>query len=158
MTRELFVAHVEGTQKALRRFLVALCCGDTQRADDLAQETFVKAYLSCDGFNSPEKFNAWIFRIAYNTFLNSQRSRRCHVAVDEAYSLEAAECADGAFRYQELYAALGQLSESERMSVLLYYMEEYSVKEISEVTGAGTDAVRQHLSRARRRLRGILAG
>lgn len=157
MTRELFVAHVKGTQKSLRRFLVALCCGDSQRADDLAQETFVKAYLSCDGFNNPDKFNAWIFKIAYNTFLNSCRSRRHDVAVEEAISLASADRADAAFRYQELYAALESLTEGERMSILLYYMEEYSVKEIAAITGISQDAVRQHLSRGRKRLRGLLA-
>ena len=75
MTREQFITHVEGTQKAFRRFLVALCCGDTQLADDIAQEAYIKAYLSCDSFNSPDKFNAWIFRIGYNTFIDHRR--RC---------------------------------------------------------------------------------
>ena len=45
MTREQFISHVESTQKAFRRFLVALCCGDTALADDIAQESYIKAYL-----------------------------------------------------------------------------------------------------------------
>ena len=64
MTREQFISHVESTQKAFRRFLVALCCGDTALADDIAQESYIKAYLSCDSFSNLEKFNAWIFKSA----------------------------------------------------------------------------------------------
>ena len=52
MTREQFTAHVEATQKAFRRFLVALCCGDSALADDIAQESYIKAYLSCDSFSN----------------------------------------------------------------------------------------------------------
>ena len=46
MTREQFISCVEATQKAFGRFLVALYCGDTALADDVAQESYIKAYLS----------------------------------------------------------------------------------------------------------------
>ena len=76
MVRELFILNIEGTQEELRRFLVALCCGDSQLADDIAQETLMKAYLSCDDIKDARKFKAWIFRIAYNTFLDQRRHRQ----------------------------------------------------------------------------------
>ena len=50
MTREVFIAHVEREQEALRGFLLALCCGKKDDADDLAQDALVKAYLSCAGY------------------------------------------------------------------------------------------------------------
>lgn len=157
MTREQFVTHVEGTQKAFRRFLVALCCGDSSLADDIAQEAYIKAYLSCEGFNSPEKFNTWIFRIGYTTFLNHRRSEKMFADYEEARDLVSAESSDSRFRYQELYAALNKLPDKERMSVLLFYMEGYSVKEIAEIEDTSQDAVKQHLSRGRNHLRGILS-
>ena len=46
MTREQFILFVKQEQESLRRFLLALCCGHTDDADDIAQETFVKAYVS----------------------------------------------------------------------------------------------------------------
>ena len=64
--------------------------------------------------------------------------------------------ADRSFRYQELYAALNRLSDKERMSVLLFYMENYSIKEIAEIVDASESAVRQHLSRGRQHLRSLL--
>lgn len=157
MTREQFISHVEGSQRAFRRFLVALCCGDTALADDVAQEAYVKAYLSCDSFSDPEKFNAWIFKIGFNTFIDQKRSAKVHAGYDEASSLISSDKADSHFNYQGLYSALDRLPDKERTSVLLFYMEGYSVKEISAVTETSQQAVRQHLSRGRSHLRGLLS-
>ncbi len=157
MTREQFISHVEGTQKAFRRFLVALCCGDSSLADDIAQEAYIKAYLSCDSFNNPEKFNAWIFRIGYTTFINHKRSEKIYADYDEARNVMSGETTDSQFRYQELYLALNRLPGKERTSVLLFYMEGYSIKEIAEIEETSQDAVKQHLSRGRNHLRGLLS-
>lgn len=157
MTREQFITHVERTQKALRRFLVALCCGDTSLADDVAQEAYIKAYLSSEGFNSPDKFNAWIYRIGYNTFLNHKRSEKVSVGCDEALHIPSVNQSDESFRYQQLYMALNNLPDKERTAILLFYMEDYAIKEIAEIVGASQDAVKQHLSRGRNHLRGLLA-
>ena len=70
MTREVFIAHVEREQEALRGFLLALCCGNKSDADDLAQDALVKAYLSLAGYQNKGKFRSWLFKIAYNTFLS----------------------------------------------------------------------------------------
>lgn len=148
--------HVEGTQEAFRRFLVALCCGDSALADDIAQEAYIKAYLSCDSFRNPDKFDAWIFRIGYTTFLNHRRSLRVFSDYDEARDITTGDTADGSFKYQGLYAALNKLPDKERTSVLLFYMEGYSVKDIADIVEASQDAVKQHLSRGRKHLRGLL--
>jgi len=157
MNREQFISHVKGTQKAFRRFLVALCCGDTQLADDIAQESYIKAYLSCDSFNNTDKFNAWIFRIGYNTFINHKRSKRIFTDYEEARNITTGDTSDSSFKYQELYGALNKLPDKERTSVLLFYMEGYSVKEIADIVEASQDAVKQHLSRGRSHLRGLLS-
>ncbi len=157
MNREQFILQVELTSKAFRRFLVALCCGDSALADDVAQESFIKAYLSCGSSTNPEKFNAWIYRIGYNTFLNHKRGERLNVGYDHAKEFVASESADGSFEYQELYAALNRLPPGERTSVLLFYMEGYSIKEIAEIQETSQDAVKQNLSRGRKHLRGLLS-
>lgn len=157
MTREQFISHVESSQKAFRRFLTALCCGDATLADDIAQEALIKAYLSCDGLNSSDKFNAWIYRIGFNTFINHRRSERATAGYDEVRHLASASETDSQFRYQALYAALDRLPPRERTSVLLYYMEGYSIKEIANITDTSADAVKQHLSRGRAHLRTFLS-
>ena len=59
MTREQFITHVENTQKAFRRFLVALCCGDTSLADDVAQEAYIKY---CCPIKLDDRKKSWLER------------------------------------------------------------------------------------------------
>lgn len=157
MTREQFITQVEGVQEALRRFLTALCCGDSSLADDIAQEACVKAYLTCDSLKDQLRFRSWIFRIGYNAFIDNKRRSCEYATIDEAAFVAGDAAGDDAFRYQELYAALEKLPSKERTSVLLFYMEGYSVKEIAIIVDASVDAVRQHLSRGRNHLRGLLS-
>ncbi len=156
MTRTQFISHVQSTQREFRRFLTALCCGDSSLADDIAQEAYLKAYLNSGSFDDLRKFSAWIFRIGYNTFIDHKRSSRPSVSYEEAVGVMSGESADATFRYQNLYQALDRLSAKERTAVLLYYMEGYDVKEISGIIEASEDAVKQQLSRARKHLRALL--
>ncbi|MDE6559519.1 MAG: RNA polymerase sigma factor [Muribaculaceae bacterium] len=105
MTREQFILHVSATRESFRRFLVALCCGDTALADDVAQESYMKAYLSCDGISNPDKFRSWLYKIGYNTFLNHKRGVKRKVDYTEVEDMAAADASDGSVRYQELYTA-----------------------------------------------------
>lgn len=91
MTRDEFIRNTESCQKAFRRFLTALCCGDSDEADDIAQESLVKAYLSCDGLKEPAKFKAWLYRIGFNTFFSHRRAVRPVTTLDDAPETEAPE-------------------------------------------------------------------
>ena len=85
-----------------------------------------------------------------------RRSARPFDSIDTAGNISADVAADGSFRYQELYAALDKLPPKERTSVLLYYLQGYSIKEISDIVDASESAVKQHLSRGRNHLRGLI--
>lgn len=156
MESRQFASLAGAVQRPLRRFLTALCLGDSDLADDVAQEALLKAYLSCAGFDNVDKFKAWIFRIAYTTFLNVRRSQRSTVGYEEAYDLPGRDASDSSFKYQELNSALNLLPAKERAALLLYYMEGWTVKEIAAMTSASESAVKQQLSRGRAHLRGIL--
>ena len=153
MTREVFIAHVEREQEALRGFLLALCCGNKSDADDLAQDALVKAYLSLAGYRDEGKFRSWLFKIAYNTFLNHKASCRMMESIDEARTLIGGTEADSSFEHQDLYLALRTLPPKERSAITLYYMNGYSIKEIATITDASQDAVKQQLSRGRDKLK-----
>ena len=156
MNKQQFIRHVESNQKAVRRFLTALCCGDTALADDLAQDTFVKAYLSSDSFREDSKFTTWIYRIAYNTFVSNRRSYRVCDSLSEAMNEEGGKSADSGFDYQSLYMALDRLSSKERTSIMLFYLQGYAINEIAEITESSVEAVKAQLSRGRQHLRGLL--
>ena len=153
MTREVFIAHVEREQEALRGFLLALCCGNKSDADDLAQDALVKAYLSMAGYQNKGKFRSWLFKIAYNTFLNHKASWRTMDSIDEARTLISGSEADASFEHQDLYLALRTLPPKESSAITLFYLNGYSIKEIAAITDASQDAVKQQLSRGRDKLK-----
>ena len=153
MTREVFIAHVEREQEALRGFLLALCCGKKDDADDLAQDALVKAYLSSAGYQDKGKFRSWLFKIAHNTFLNHKASCRMMNSIDEARTLIGGSSADAGFEHQDLYFALRTLPPKERSAITLFYLSGYSIKEIAAITDTSEDAVKKQLSRGRDKLK-----
>ena len=154
MTRDVFIAHVEREQEALRSFLLALCCGNKSNADDLAQDALIKAYLSSAGYQDKGRFRSWLFKIAYNTFLNHKTSTM--ETLDDARMLVSTTAADDSFEHQDLYLALRTLPPKERSSITLYYLSGYNIKEISAITETSEDAVKKQLSRGRDKLKEIL--
>ncbi|MBQ6050888.1 MAG: RNA polymerase sigma factor [Bacteroidaceae bacterium] len=153
MTREVFITHVEREQEALRGFLLALCCGNRDDADDLAQDTLVKAYISSTGYQDKGKFRSWLFKIAHNTFLNHKASLRMTESIDEARKLISSTSTDAAFQHQDLYLALRTLPPKERSAITLFYLSGYSIKEIAMITETKEEAVKKQLSRGRDKLK-----
>ena len=153
MTREVFIAYVKREQEALRGFLLALCCGKKDDADDLAQDALVKAYLSCAGYLDKGKFRSWLFKIAYNIFLNHKASLRCTDSIDEARILVSSSNADSGFEHQDLYLPMRTLPPKERSAITLFYLNGYNIKEIAAITETSEDAFKKRLSRGRDKLK-----
>ena len=145
---------INGEQEKLRRFLLALCLGNKAEADDIAQETLMKAYLSSSGYQDCGKFTAWLYKIASNTFIDHRRTARNSTSLDEADRISDSQfSADRKFEYQDLYEALSLLTPAERAPILLFYIKGYSVKEISKILDCSEQAVKTRLSRGREHLR-----
>ena len=153
MTRERFIALVEREQEALRGFLLYLCCGNKDEADDIAQDALVKAYLSSAGYQEKGRFRSWLFKIAHNTFLSHKASCRATESIDEARTLVSNSAADASFEHQDLYLALRTLPPKERSAITLFYLNGYNIKEIAAITEATEDAVKKQLSRGRDQLK-----
>ena len=153
MTRERFISEVRACQGRLRRFLASLC-GDAALADDLAQEALVRAYVSSDRFIG--NFKAWLFRIAYNCFLdNLRRVPAPSASMDAPEVLHVADgsASDAAFRHEELRRALTRIPEKERTAIVLHYFEDLPVKEIASIMQIPAGTVKYHLSVGRDHLR-----
>lgn len=164
MTKEQFIEMIALEQESLRRFLRGLCSGDGFRADDLAQEALLKAYLSFERFEGRSRFSTWLFRIAFNCWYDSQKRAgkesewlSLEERPPEGFPTDAAESEiDRSHEYQQLHLAIGNLPLQEQTVILLYYMEEKSIKEIEIITGMPSGTVRSHLFRGRRHLKEYL--
>ena len=156
MTREQFIAEISTLQEPLRRFLLGMCHGDAFTADDIAQETLLKAYLHYGTFQGRSSFSTWLLRIGYSCFCNYVGKRILETeSITEKENLIPSED-DFDKDSSALYAAIDGLPASEKAAVLLFYMEDYSTKEIAEILGMPSVTVRSHLHRARRHLKIIL--
>lgn len=152
-----FDTLVKKYQSPLRRFLLHQTMGDEALADDLAQDTFVKAYLSLASFRNLSSFQTWLFRIAYNLFYDHLRNQKAHVALDEASLADACAVQTPPLEHQtDIYQALQQLGTDERTCINLFYMEELSINKIVSITGMKSGTVKSHLSRGRAKMAAYL--
>jgi len=144
-------------------------------AEDLVQETYLRAYRGFGGFSEGTNLRAWLYRILTNTYINSYRAarRRPEVAdvedVEDLYlyhrlagdgssSRSAEEEALASFTDDEVKAAIESLPEAFRIAVLLADVEGFSYKEIAEITDVPIGTVMSRIHRGRRALQKALHG
>jgi RNA polymerase sigma factor (sigma-70 family) len=131
-------------------------------AEEMAQESLIKAFKSLHTFQGKAKFSTWLYRITYNTCISETRKKKYHyTSTDDIQISEEAEEMNlegipEENRERYVKAALAKLPEDEYTLVLLYYFEEQSVEEISKITGLTASNVKVKLHRARKKLYTIL--
>jgi len=173
----LAVEARNGSQEAFRelveRFerpvfgLIVRIVRRAEEAEDLAQETFLKAHRALARFDPSRKFSSWLFKIAHNTALDAlRRAGETTLSLDapprdgdEAPEPPADPSAEDPFARaagrdlgRALEAAIHRLRPEYREVLLLRFVEELSYEEIAEVTSAPLGTVKIHIYRARRDL------
>lgn len=151
--KRAFDTLVKKYQSPVRRFFLHQTLGDEELSDDLAQETFIKAYTHLATFKNLSNFSTWLMRIAYNIFYDYIRSRKETSGledweVDATYQTEQRRIGEE----MDIYRGLSQLKESERTCITLYYMEDLPIDKISTITGMPSGTVKSHLSRGKEKL------
>lgn len=132
--------------------------GDPSRADDLAQETFIRAWERLHTIGDGKKFKAWIMKIAYNMFLQSHRRQGREARLADALGREqlAAEShvtTGGDAGVTDLPRMMAALSEGERIAMVLCYAYGMSHREITELTDMPLGTVKSHIRRGAARIR-----
>ena len=140
-------------QSPIRRFFLNQTLGDEQLSDDLAQETFIKAYLNITKFRGLSSFSTWLMRIAYNVFYDDVRSRKQTDDVDTSISAlrQSASTGDSNLK-MDIYAALALLKPDERTCITLQLIDGYPIDEISKITGIPDNTVKSHLRRGKEKM------
>jgi RNA polymerase sigma-70 factor (ECF subfamily) len=149
--RRAFGELVEAYQPRLRRFFMNLTLGDEYLSDDLAQETFIKAYIELRSFRGMSRFGTWLFRIGYNEFYSYKRSEHATTDLDHAPE-RASSPVDSSEISMDVKVAMAQLSEIERTVVTLFYIDDMPVKQIATITGLNQSTLRSHLHRAKEKM------
>lgn len=146
--RRAFGILVEAYQPRLRRFFMNLTLGDEYLSDDLAQETFVKAYIELRSFRGMARFGTWLYRIGYNEFYSYKRSQHPTSDLDSAPD-QFVTPIDSSEISMDVKYAMAQLTEIERTVVTLFYIDDLPIKQIATITGMNQNTLRSHLHRAK---------
>jgi len=142
----------------LRRYARALT-GEMTRADDLVQDTLERALIKIDLWQPGSDLRAWLFTLMHNLFVNQIRSRRPpESALDEALDIPVSGGQMEALGARDIHAALARLPDQQREVMLLIGLEQFSYDEAARVIGVPVGTVMSRLSRARERMRQMLAG
>lgn len=148
---------VKKYQSPVRRFFLNQTCGDAALSDDLAQETFIKAYNCLASFKNLSSFSTWLYRIAYNVFYDYLRSRKDTTDLEarEVDTIHHTEQVNIGMQ-MDVYQSLKTLKEVERTCVTLFYMEDIGIDKIADIVGCPANTVKSHLKRGKEKLASYL--
>ena len=137
----------------------ALITGDASLAEDVTQEAFVICLLHINDLREASRFRPWFFRTLTRSAWKAMEKRLSTVDWENMPEPAAeADCypSEKAAAYEKLYQALDGLGKKQQTTVILYYFNDLSIREIAQVTGDLEGTVKTRLFAARRRLKRVL--
>ena len=178
--KKAFDQLVRKYQSPVRRFFLNQTLGDEQLSDDLAQETFIKAYVNITKFMGMASFSTWLMRIAYNVFYDEVRKRKVETVSFEEGGRRKEE---GDYSHPQIYRqnsslqqdyshssflvppsslkmdihqALALLKPDERTCITLQLIDGYPIDQIAKITGIAENTVKSHLRRGKEKMANYL--
>ena len=142
------------------RFFALSLSGHHDRADDLVQETLIKAWAAQQRFTPGSSLRAWLFTIMRNTFYSDYRKSRREVQDrdgDSASRLYANPEQNGHLDLDDLKIALAKLPEDQRVAILLVGASGVSYEEAAQICGCALGTIKSRVNRARQKLMTYLA-
>ena len=129
---------------------------DTALAEDISQDIFVKIWRYSNTFNGKSKLQTWIYRIVINTCLDALKKQKTYIDIEDVEISDSADLTDVTYlkkqTAQQIQYALTCLKPQERSAIVLFYWEEYKIKQIAEILGIGHKATESLLRRTRSKL------
>jgi RNA polymerase sigma-70 factor (ECF subfamily) len=154
--KRAFDQLVRKYQSPIRRFFLNQTLGDSQLSDDLAQETFIKAYVNITKFRGMSSFSTWLMRIAYNVHYDYVRSLHQTDDIDNSAAVRQSSSSGDSNLKMDVYAALALLKPDERTCVTLQLIDGYPIDQISKITGIPENTVKSHLKRGKDKMANYL--
>jgi RNA polymerase sigma factor (sigma-70 family) len=153
--------HIVNRHKDKTYNLAFRICCNHEEAEEIAQDSFLKAYRALGSFKKESSFSTWLYRIVYNTAISYVRLKKREVLSLEDFPADATdfigtgaseEEAETEYRRSLLNFAFQKISEEDRSLITLHYYEEMSTEEISDVTGISKSNIKVRLFRARQKM------
>lgn len=144
---------------SLRAFAISLT-NDVDRADDLVQDTLMRAWAHIDRFQPGTNLNAWLFTILRNLFYSEHRKRRREVEDPDgnlAGRLSTMPEQNARLDFEDFRTALAKLPSDQREALILIGAEGFSYEEAAQICGVAVGTIKSRVNRARGRLSQLLA-
>jgi RNA polymerase sigma-70 factor, ECF subfamily len=148
-----------GAVPSLRAFAISLC-GNVDRADDLVQETLMRALANIDSFQPGTNMAAWLFTILRNHFRSEYRKRRREVEDSDgryAETLKSQPEQYGQIEFREFREALVLLPADQREALILVGASGFSYEEAAHICGCAVGTIKSRVNRARTRLAELMS-
>lgn len=125
-------------------------------AEEAAQDAFIKAYHHLSSFNRQAKFSTWLYRIVFNTAVSYKRKQKnFHHDINDVV-IEYEQGVEGMVERKDkerfIQQGLNKLTEADKLALTLFYLKEFSLEEIGEITGMQPNTVKVRIHRARLKL------
>lgn len=147
-----------GAVPSLRAFAISLS-GNVDRADDLVQETLLRAIANINSFQPGTNMSAWLFTILRNLFRSEYRKRRREVEDSDgsyAETLKSQPEQTSRVEFEEFRTALAKLPSDQREALILVGASGFSYEEAAEICGCAVGTIKSRVNRARTRLAQLL--
>ena len=155
---QLFREIIQRYQSKLIRYVEYLV-GDIDQAADIVQESLIKAFQNLQSFNTKKKFSSWIYRIAHNQAMNVVTRQKKHQSWDETVEVaDSVDLEDDLIRQEiqlHTWACLAQMPIRYREPLSLYYLEDKSYQEISDILRLPLGTVSIRIKRAKAMMKAI---
>jgi RNA polymerase sigma-70 factor (ECF subfamily) len=142
----------------LRKFI-----NHSAELEDVLQDVFIKAYRNLYSFDVKQKFSSWIFRVAHNEAINNIKKRKNERLVLDEYEwelmdekIDLSREVDQTIARERIIVALGKTKERYREPIILFFFEEKSYEEISDILKIPTSTVGTLILRGKEKLRELL--
>lgn len=152
--KKAFGTLVDRYQVQVRGLLLKLTAANSALADDLAQETFIKAYLKIGSLKAAANFKSWLYRIAYHTYLEHCRSTK---ETDEFNDRHDSAINSSIEQAIDIYQALSKLKDEERICICMSLIEGFAHGDIASITGMPLGTVKTNINRGRKKLQKLLS-
>lgn len=151
MTKEQLGMLILNSERQLYATAKAMLIHDQDCADAI-QETIVKAFSKIGSLKNDKYAKTWLIRILINECYTLLRKSNKFVSLERTNEMTEIET-ENSTDYSDLYKAVNLLKDELRLPVILYYIEEFSIKEIAQILEITEGAVQKRLARARRKLK-----
>lgn len=147
--------------------LIVQIVGCPEDAEELLQDVFLKAYRNLSGYKRESKLSTWLYRIAYNVAISATRKKKQEFLYIEESTInnvpdekadEVIDLAAGEEQINRLVSAIDHLSGEEKALITLFYYEDKSIEEISEVMKLSVSNVKVRLHRTRKKIYVLMNG